>query len=118
MAAQVLSGTGALAYTNNTGENVRIIINFLRIGNSAGTMSFGGGVSISMQEGTSYGKNLAFISASSHDSLIGSNQDGGNTQGSKDGIPMEIALANGDTFSVSGGSGGNLYNILVIPESG
>ena len=118
MAAQVLSGSGNVSYTNNTGENVRIIINFLRIGNTYASMSFGGGVTISMTEGTSYGKNLAFISSSSSDSLIGASNDGGNTQGSKAGIPMEIALANGDTFSVSGGGGGNLYNILVIPESG
>ena len=48
MAAQVLSGTGALTYTNNTGENVRIVINFLRIGSSDGGMTWGGGASITL----------------------------------------------------------------------
>ena len=48
MAAQVLSGTGALAYTNNTGENVRIVINFLRIGSNNGGMTWGGGANINL----------------------------------------------------------------------
>ena len=30
MAATVLSGNGAVAYTNNTGQNVRVIINYFK----------------------------------------------------------------------------------------
>ena len=30
MAATVLSGTGNVSYTNNTGQNVRIITNYLK----------------------------------------------------------------------------------------
>ena len=29
MAAQVLSGTGNVTYTNSTGQNVRVVINYL-----------------------------------------------------------------------------------------
>ena len=119
MAAQVLSGTGPLTYTNNTGENVRIVINFIDVGSTSGTMSFGGGASVNLYGGHSYGKNLAFISASSSASLIGSGVDGGSTQGSKSGVPMELGLASGDTFSISSPSQGPaMYNIIVIPESG
>ena len=30
MAATVLSGTGNVSYTNNTGQNVRIVTNYLK----------------------------------------------------------------------------------------
>ena len=30
MASQVLSGTSNPSYTNNTGENVRVVINFMQ----------------------------------------------------------------------------------------
>ena len=119
MAAQVLSGTGPLTYTNNTGENVRIVINFIDVGSTAARMSFGGGASVPLDGGNRYGKNLAFRSASSHASMNGINVDGGNSQGGRPGVPMELGLASGDTFSISSPSQGPAnYNIIVIPESG
>ena len=33
MASQVLTGTGDVTYTNNTGQNVRIVINYMKIDN-------------------------------------------------------------------------------------
>jgi len=31
MAAQVLSGSGNVSYTNSTGQNVRLVINYLQV---------------------------------------------------------------------------------------
>ena len=118
MAAQVLSGTGALTYTNNTGENVRIVINYLQVEGShphgGGSMSWGGGASVSFPTQVTFGRNLA--ATREH------GQNVGRVSNSVfDGAPTEIALANGDTFSFSAQSYNNAnytYNILVIPESG
>jgi len=128
MAAQVLSGTGALAYTNNTGENVRIVINFLRTGHiQSATMSWGGGASIEIVPNCSMGRNLATLDVVERMgtaneiwtmSIAGANAHTGHA-GGFEGAPTELGLANGDTFSISDGGGlGNRYNILVIPESG
>ena len=121
MAAQVLSGTGALAYTNNTGENVRIVINFLRIGSSDGGMTWGGGANINLVSDCTIGRNIAFLDTinTSLGGIAGQNAFT-NHAGGFEGAPTELALANGDTFSLTdgGGSTSNTYNILVIPESG
>ena len=128
MAAQVLSGTGALTYTNNTGENVRIVINFLRTGHvSTSTMSWGGGTSIELVPNCTMGRNLATLDIAEKENssvnvaigIAGQNAHTGHA-GGFEGAPTEIALANGDTFSLTdgGGSTSNTYNILVIPESG
>ena len=44
MAAQVLSGSGNVTYTNTTGQNVRIVLNYVNVltGAGDGTMSFQG----------------------------------------------------------------------------
>ena len=42
MAAQVLSGSGNVTYTNSTGQNVRLVINYLKNITATGTMSFQG----------------------------------------------------------------------------
>ena len=123
MAAQVLSGTGALTYTNNTGENVRIVIIFLRTGHvSTCTMSWGGGASIELVPNCTMGRNLATLDIAEatgvNISITGANAHTGHA-GGFEGAPTELGLANGDTFSVSDAGGlGNKYNILVIPESG
>jgi len=124
MAAQVLSGTGALTYTNNTGENVRIVINFLRTGHvNPCTMAWGGGASIELVPNCTMGRNLATLDVVETASLNSISITGVNAHtghaGGFEGAPTEIALANGDTFSISDAGGlGNRYNILVIPESG
>ena len=101
MAAQVLSGSGNVTYTNSTGQNVRIVINYLKIDQQAATMSFQG-VSVSVMQGKVYGKCRDAVGNSSI-------------------VPTEIALANGATFSITGtASSANVeyYNIIVIPEAG
>ena len=44
MAAQVLGGSGNVSYTNSTGQNVRLVINYLELDNVGGdtTVSFPG----------------------------------------------------------------------------
>jgi hypothetical protein len=84
-------------------------------------MSWGGGASVGLVELTRMGRNLAFLdtvsSAYSITGIAGQNAFT-NHAGGFAGAPTEIALANGDTFSVSDSGSSNVYNILVIPESG
>ena len=114
MAAQVLSGTGNLSYTNSTGQNVRLVINYLKTGSSA-TMNFQG-VTVSVPQG-SYGKTLAY--RDSHGGSTGS-WTSAMSQGSgyqtNAAVPLEIALSNGETFSVV--TSIEAYNIIIIPEAG
>ena len=125
MAAQVLSGTGNVSYTNSTGQNVRLVINYLRIGNKGGdmTVSFPGN-SITLAANMVYGKTLGYRNSSGETNVLSSmaapNHGHGNiTQINP--LPLEIALANGDTFSATGNSnnqGIDGYNIIIIPEAG
>ena len=124
MAAQVLSGSGSVTYTNSTGQNVRIVINFLRTGLESATMSWGGGASIDLVGLCTLGRNIAFLDTvnTSLGGIAGQNAFT-NHAGGFEGAPTEIALANGDTFTILDKGGGALalnliYNLLVIPESG
>ena len=126
MASIVLSGnetTTSVAWTNNTGENVRIIINFLSIGGEypggGGYMNWGGGASISFPQRVIMGRNIAAITSGSN--AISSQNVSNIPTGSFDGAPTELALANGDTFSLTNSGPTSvryIYNILIIPESG
>ena len=117
MAAQVLSGTGNVSYTNSTGQNVRLVINYLRVADDC-TVSFTG-ISIGIgANGAVYGNSLGYrgqTNAGAADKAW----DGGTS--SVEGLPLEIALANGDTFSISAdktSSDIEGYNIIIIPEAG
>lgn len=115
MASQVLSGSSNVSYTNNTGQNVRIVINYM-----AGSTAAGAGPQISMSwAGVSInnivraiGRNLAITlsGAGSINALPG--QSGINLVASS--FPTEIMIASGQTFSATCGE----YNIVVIPEAG
>ena len=128
MASQVLSGSSNVSYTNNTGQNVRIVINYMKaaaqtpLGNKPYLISMSwAGVSISgPQNSSSYaiGRNLAYnnfgsggISANnfSTDAEINLNTSG------NPGLPTELMLAPGQTLAITGI---NAYNIVVIPEAG
>ena len=129
MAAQVLAGKGNVSYTNNTGQNVRLVINYIM--GSGLVISWGQtGLDISLNtqqsEHISYGKYLAFHHNGAN---VGSFSNSCNnwSDGGVEPLPMEIPLANGHTFKISGtesathnlsqyGPGG--FNILVVPESG
>jgi hypothetical protein len=123
MAATVLSGTGNVTYTNTTGQNVRVVINFAvittKVTDYTLTMSWsataGGTVSIPTNF-AGIGRNLAFTTGNTNtanDAVIGS---GGSE---KNALPTEIMLAAGQTFSLAA-NGANLmsYNIVIIPEAG
>ena len=131
MASQVLSGTGDVTYTNNTGQNVRIVINFMRFSNTSSTVTADvtvswGGVSVaSAVYGGSIGRSIAGTSRSpvtAAQNVAWTPDSSGNEM---EGIPLELILAPTETFSVVGGSTSNIatvtigaYNIVVIPEAG
>ena len=129
MAATVLSGTGNVSYTNNTGQNVRIVTNYLKananttlsitVSGSNGTFSItlGGGTdSVSIGRGLSYAYNSGQLGTAAA-SVAGANQSGNTYEQS---VPTEIALENAQTYSITKAGGGTDqdYNLLVIPESG
>lgn len=112
MASTVLSGTNtSLSYTNNTGQNVRVVINYLSTTANAtlvaGKMTLSPIVQ-SSNDSVSFGRNLAFRGG---DTNSGLNYFGPN----KAALPTEVMLAAGEVFSVTGS---NTYNIIVIPEAG
>ena len=135
MASQVFSGTGNFSYTNTTGENVRVVINFLRARGSASpiTMSWGG-VSVTSRDNSSLyttmtiGRNLAFAGIYGSNGVISSNNataadNSLSSNSSYLSLPTEIMLSNGQTFAISiapdsAPSSILAYNIVVIPENG
>ena len=144
MASQVLSGTGPVSYTNNTGENVRVVINFLEWSPLSGlqgptgtiVLSWGAGsVAIDCRNSGAIGRNLAFslensqeFSTNSASAFAVSNNgiafaDGTYSAGVRLISPTEVMLAPGGTFSTSvtgAATDSNIkgYNIVVIPEGG
>ena len=128
MAATVLNGEGNVSYTNNTGQNVRIVINYLsNYGNAIGTITIsnanGSGFDLNLKRDSVIGRNLAFTQYSTSTySMVGNNAtstdgDYGNAD-SINGIPTEIAMEPGGTFSITISNNAIKYNILVIPEAG
>lgn len=137
MASQVLSGSGNVSYTNTTGENVRIIINYMS-GSQRREVPDGEditGISISFPGGSAgsiralaIGKHLASVTTSSSVTVSSENAimrwtspSAGEdyrftapTDGTSFAIPLELMLAPGQSFSASCSS----YNIVVIPEGG
>ena len=136
MAAQILSGTGGVSYTNSTGQNVRIIINYMIVYRSATSMSWtgdNGTAELRPNNNATIGKELAYVvrgkeqtdSTSGSSKVITTNHgqrvsitSGGAVLGSAEnlgGMPTEIALGPGYTFSTSPTG---KYNITIIPEAG
>ncbi len=125
MASQVLSGSSNVSYTNNTGQNVRIVINYMRsVQQQSGFNTFSlismswAGVSISgpnTRNSYAIGRNLAFNNiysgGISANNFSAQNFD---TSGNP-GLPTELMLAPGQTFATTGI---DAYNIVVIPEAG
>jgi hypothetical protein len=124
MAATVLRGklgsgssNGTTNYTNNTGGNVRLIINYAdSISSSASiSLSWGGGpfvttenlANITETNVKAFGKNVSVASDLQNISVFSTNS-------SPQSLPVEIYLQPTDTFSITC----NNYNIVVIPEAG
>ena len=124
MAAQVLSGSGNVTYTNSTGQNIRLVINYLKNITATGTMSFQG-VSVDLPPNQVYGKTLAFKDEFAGGGRTGVTQvmaAGTQAEGvQRTAIPLEIAIANGETFSINNATSSSYiegYNIIIIPEAG
>lgn len=120
MASIVLTGASNPSYTNNTGQNVRVIINYV----TALTQTVIAGVTNGATGNPcTIGRNLSFteyfIRAYSEGGSIGYGSNLGNIPklpaGGKVAIayPTEFMLAPNQSFSMTCG----LYNILVIPEA-
>ena len=129
MASQVLNGSGNVSYTNNTGENVRIVINFMgsvdpSSSSSAFAISWGNGASANAESMTAFGKNIGFYVGMVSNvregvyNIINANGmipfESGPTQHTTRAMPSEVMLAPGQTFSATCGA----YNLVVIPEGG
>ena len=119
MAAQVLSGSGNVSYTNSTGQNVRVVINYLHNDSNVNpvNMTFQG-VSVTIPKETKIGKSLAYSSGNLNYQgfQLGRGIFGGSEP---EGAPTEIALSNGETFSLfCGDPAGMKYNVIIIPEAG
>ena len=70
--------------------------------------------------GGTYGKTLAYRNNSGSDAQE-SSMAWDSTQRSRiEAIPLEVALANGDTFSINASTSTWIegYNIIIIPEAG
>lgn len=149
MAATVLSGNGAVAYTNNTGQNVRVIINYFK-GNHdytnatkpfEYTIAWGNGAvayytASNNQAGNFwFGKNIAYQDIVQGNGIALAMNNLVDTAVASSGhfvqgLPTEVMLANGQTFSITAVNNSALfgsaqsvtidgsYNILVIPEGG
>jgi len=122
MAAQVLSGSGNVSYTNSTGQNVRVVINYLKNITADGTMSFQG-VTVVLHADMVYGKTLAMSDlGQTDDSMVQSMATRANaTITGRTAVPVEIALSNGETLSISNSSSSTYiegYNMIIIPEAG
>jgi hypothetical protein len=148
MASTVLSGTipdtsfPSISYTNNTAQNVRIIINFASLKITSNLVSstdvvgfyvFCGGMSYGPAPLITFGKHVV-SGISRYTGFTASNADA--VEGSNNNIiegfmPTELMLAPNGTFTLSGdfqpkpfytpsnsATGTLTYNIVVIPEAG
>jgi hypothetical protein len=145
MAATVLTGTGDFSYTNSTGGNVRVIINYFGAINPSdrgtfpseflGIQIWTAGATIISYNATALGRSLATASFQivpqaanvpvAYDSSINMSVKAGsigsdNSQAGVGVLPTEIYLAPTQAMSISKLSGYSVaqYNILVIPENG
>jgi len=144
MASQVLSGDSNPSYTNNTGQNVRVIINYMTSRQTGSSTTNGtltttqsiilnwAGLSASASNSATVVTNFSIRAPSYFESgrpgpiIIGKSLATFATSGAgvvSNGaispepavaLPLEILLAPGQTFSAVCG----IYNIVVIPENG
>lgn len=158
MASTVLSGAGNVSYTNSTGQNVRVLINFMQASstytlsnvsvlgsptqtsppsltggatatsgltfswsatsggtvsvNAPGVLAMGRNLAITTQSGLGDGITNLALTSSAHNMIP---YETGAAQNTNNGLPTEIMLASGQTFSTSNCVA---YNIVIIREDG
>ena len=135
MAAEIFTGQiphgQSVTYTNSTGGNVRVIINYLYAGNDqaqGGSMTVEWGTagsdltktSFGISKYTSFGKSLGWTVPGSAQNSAAAGQNA-YTGGSPTAGPTEVYLKNGDFFEIStsnnySGSSQLRYQYVVIPE--
>ena len=123
MASTVLSGSSNVSYTNNTGQNVRVVVNYMAAAlGSPPTISMAFGPSGSATAtAQAIGRNLAFSAGfverpgfgiaatlSANNMCVADGLEYTNNA-----LPTEVMLAAGQSFSATCGP----YNIVVIPEA-
>jgi len=113
MAAQVLAGTSNPSYTNNTGQNVRLIVYYLETtssGNPSVTVGTMGAVTI--PKSSRIGK---YVASHNDQGSYGNNHANEGGYNTRFAFPCEFVLANSESISATGVT---KYNILIIPEGG
>ncbi len=140
MASTVLSGVSNPSYRNNTGQNVRIVINYMQSINSTVLVTESqarpflfnapfpqpslvltwAGLSVgktgALETTIVIGRNLASFTQKTNAATNNGNSLGTASRGGDENfaLPTELMLAPGETFSAICG----IYNIVVIPEEG
>lgn len=138
MASQVFNGTRqtSFTYTNNTGENVRIVINYLsavlsisgsRLRVANGDLLIDLNNNIETPITFTIGRNLAFQTQGSTISTMSNNAFATGIVDIDFSLPTELMLEAGKVFSITGSNPPTgvqslitrfSYNIVVIPEGG
>jgi hypothetical protein len=146
MATQALNGSGNVSYTNQTGKNVRLLINYMAVNASSQNVTFSwgnGGQYVVSGLNFAFGKSLAYSkietttinnnyqppngapqswSLSQYQSTASKNLIGATSDQKPPtkplGVPIEYILSPNQSFSVSGSSNSiGAYNILTITEN-
>jgi hypothetical protein len=124
MAATVLNGQGTtFSWTNTTGQNVRVVFNYIA---NITSMTIAGLTHSNLKSTPSVtiGRNLAFTQYEAfgyQESVsVCYGQNMGNITSSSNFVaayPTEIALANGQSFAFTCQNTTSGYHIVVIPEA-
>ena len=113
MAAQVLTGTTSFTYTNNTGENVRLIVYYLETSSSGNpSVTVGAMGAVSIPKSSRIGK---YVASHNDQGSYGNNHANEGGYNTRFAFPCEFVLATSESIS---GTGVSKYNILIIPEGG
>ena len=134
MAATVYNGKGNVTHSNSSGGNQRIVIYWIQKENSAvvdvkwGDLSGNSFNTATMNTNTDQfiGLNLAYSMLSGNPNSYGNNAGEKSYSGSSNvagaPVPVEMFIADGESFSITTGAGAPTdiirgYNFIVIPES-
>ena len=135
MAAEILTGqlaaNNTFTYTNSTGGNVRVVINYIYTGSSSTpTIEFGDASAtgqnaywtnrtfFTLSQQTTFGKSLGW--SSPQNQATGQNAVTSGNYGDGGG-PTEVYLKNTETFKITASASSSFawncrYQIVVIPE--
>ena len=113
MSATILSGTGNVSWTNNTGGNVRVVINYFGA-SDVYTPAQGQGISmnaanaiINAPQARAFGKSIR------REEYMTVGQDRISTA-----LPTEVYIPHTRSITLALSGGTASYNILIIPEDG